>query len=176
MKLYNIMIYYKGEGSTNIYIPELGDTVITEGRPIYLKNASFNVLEAIRSFRNMGIDIKLNVGSLGAFRTVDLGESRNPVNVIKESRPTEKVDAYDIQNVLKSGSKGPIILDEEPIKESLNNIDYDSYVLPGGKFEGKTLLEVDKMGKLKSVYNGFKNRNPEVKEAIEKYYENHISE
>ena len=176
MNLYNIMVYYKGEGTTNIFIPGIGDTVVSEGRPIYLKNANFNVLEAIRSFRNMGIDIKINVDSLGAFRTIDLGESRNPVNVIKESRPVEKVDADDIQNVLKSGSKGPIILDEEPIKESLNTVNYDSFVLPSGKFEGKTLLEVDKMGKLKSVYNGFKNRNQEVKEAIEKYYENHISE
>lgn len=175
MNLYNIMVYYNGEGTTNIFIPGVGDTVIGNGRPIYLKNASFNVLEAIRTFRSMGIDLKINVDSLGAFRTIDLQESRNPVNVLKETRPVEKVDADDIQSVLKAGSQGPIVLDDS-VKESVSTVDYDTYVLPSGKYEGKTLAEVDKEGKLKSVYNGFKTRNPEVKEAIEKYYENHISE
>ena len=175
MDLYNVMVYYNGEGSTNIFVPGVGDTSITNGRPIYFKNASFNVIEALRQFRKMGIDLKINANQLGAFRIIDLAG----VTHIKQLRPVEQVvetgvTQSDITNVLSSGSSGPI--PTIPVEKPKNTVDYSSFVIKSGKFEGQTLAEVDKQGKLKAVYNGFKNKNPEIKEAIEKYYETKISE
>lgn len=168
MNLYNVMIYYKGEGSTNIYIPGLGDTNITYGRPIYLKNASFNVIEALRQFRTMQIDIKINVDGLGAFRTVDLSSNKEPIQRLKPVNEINTVSNDDIKSILSSASNGPI-----PVENKTQ--DYGSYILQSGQYEGKTLKEVDEMGKLKAVYNGFKSRNPEVKAAIEKYYESQVN-
>lgn len=169
MDLQNVMVFYEGEGSTNIYIPGNGDTQITYGRPIYVKNANFNVIEALRQFRKMGINIKIGAGPQGAFRTIDLGLSATVVRPQPVQPRQEVVTNADISSVLSSGTKGPIAL--EPKKEA---IDYGSYVLPSGKFAGKTLKEVDKEGKLKAVYNGYKTRSPEIKEAIEKYYDSQI--
>lgn len=176
MTLYNVMVSYKGEGSTNIFIPGIGDTPITNGRPIYLKNVGFNVIEALRQFRRMQIDLQINAKQEGAFRIIDMSEMVSP---IRQMKPIEKVmetgvSQSDISNVLSSGSNGPIPT-IEPIKEE-NKVDYGSFVITSGKFEGKTLAEVDKQGKLKAVYNGFKSRNKEIKEAIEKYYDSKISE
>lgn len=172
MNLYNVMVYYEGEGSTNIFIPGVGDTSITNGRPLYLKNASFNVVEALRQFRMMMVTIKINAKQEGAFRIIDLLNTVN--NTIINSRPREeKITESDISNVLSSGTSGPIPT-IEPLKTE-ESIDYGKYVLPSGSYEGKTLEEVDKEGKLKAVYNGFKSRNPEVKEAIEKYYESQVN-
>lgn len=172
MNLYNVMVHYEGEGSTNIFIPGLGDTTITYGRPLYLKNASFNVIEALRQFRMMMVTIQINAKQEGAYRIVDLANTVN--NTIIKTRPVEeKVSEGDISAVLSSGTQGPIPT-LEPLKKE-ETTDYGSYVLPSGSYEGKTLAEVDKEGKLKAVYNGFKSRNPEVKEAIEKYYESQVN-
>lgn len=168
MDLQNVMVFYEGEGSTNIYIPGNGDTQITRGKPIYIKNANFNVIEALRTFRKMKINIKIGASSLGAFRTIDLGAQ--PAVVRPQVQPRQEVVTNaDISSVLSAGTKGPITV--EPKKET---VDLGSYVLPSGKFAGKTLKEVDKEGKLKAVYNGYKKRNPEIKEAIEKYYNSQI--
>lgn len=172
MNLYNVMVHYEGEGSTNIFIPGLGDTTITYGRPIYLKNASFNVIEALRQFRMMMVRIDIGAKQVGAYRIIDMSNTVN--NTIVKTRPVEeKVSESDISNVLSSGTQGPIPT-LEPLKTE-ETTDYGKYVLPSGSYEGKTLEEVDKEGKLKSVYNGFKSRNPEVKEAIEKYYESQVN-
>lgn len=173
MNTYNVMVNYEGEGSTNIYIPGLGDTTITYGRPLYLRNASFNVIEALRQFRMMQVDIQINAKQEGAFRIVDL--SNTTMHNVMQNRPVEQkkevIDNNDISTVLSSGSNGPIPT-LEPIKS--NDTDFGSYKLPSGTYEGMTLSEVDKAGKLKSVYNGFKSRNAEVKEAIENYYKTQI--
>lgn len=173
MNLYNVMVHYDGEGSTNIFIPGLGDTTLTYGRPLYLKNAGFNVIEALRQFRMMMVRIDIGAKQVGAYRIIDLS---NTVSAqVRRSVPTEeKVTESDISNVLSSATSGPIPT-LEPLNTKEETTDYGSYVLPSGSFEGKTLAEVDKEGKLKAVYNGFKSRNPEVKEAIEKYYESQIS-
>lgn len=172
MNLYNVMINYKGEGSTNIYIPGLGDTNIVYGRPIYLKNASFNVIEALRQFRVMKIDIQINAKQDGAFRIIDLEVNKTPYAKLKETHQLvkEEVTESDIASVFKAGTSGPIPTPEKP-----KTTDFGSYVLPSGSYEGKTLAEVDKMGKLKAVYNGYKNRNKEIKEAIEKYYGSQVN-
>lgn len=166
MNLYNIMVTYDGEGETNIYVPGIGDTHIVNGRPIYLKNAGFNVVEALRQFRNMKINIKIDANSKGAFKIIDLDNTK-PTQRMTPREEITSVSDTEISNILKAGTSGPIPV--EPKKEE--KVDYGSYKLPSGQFEGQTLTEVDKLGKLKSVYNGFKSRNPEVKEAIEKYYE-----
>lgn len=171
MNLYNVMVTYTGEGETNIYIPGVGDTRITNGRPIYLKGAGFNVIEALRQFRVMQIDLKIGVGQKGAFRIIDLEEITSPIrkpisNVKKEKEPLSNAD---LDSIFKAGTNGPIPVETKEVEEV--KVDYSEYKLPSGQYEGKTLAEVDKEGKLKSVYNGFKSRNPEVKEAIEKYYE-----
>lgn len=165
MNLYNVMVIYEGEGSTNIFIPGVGDTTITYGRPLYIKNASFNVIEALRQFRKMQVNIKINANQLGAFRVIDLGEVTPVRKVLQSNLPKEEnVTTSDINSILKSGSNGPITVEK---KEQTN---YGTFKLPSGSYEGMTLEEVDKLGKLKSVYNGFKSRNKEVKEAIDKYY------
>jgi len=118
--------------------------------------------------------VRIDIGAkqLGAYRIVDLS---NTVSVqVRRSMPTEeKVTESDISNVYSSASNGPIP-ELEPLR-STEETDFGSYVLPSGQYEGKTLAEVDKLGKLKSVYNGFKTRNPEVKEAIEKYYDSQVN-
>jgi hypothetical protein len=161
------MVYYMGEGSTNIFIPKIGDTTITNGRPIYLKNASFNVIEALRTFRSMQIDLKINAKQDGAFRIIDFTEVNDSLKQIAKQNTVakEQVSQEEIDSILKSGSTGPIVLESSKSDSSLGD-----YKLPSGQYEGKTLSEMDKAGKLKAIYSGFKSRNPEVKEAIEKYY------
>ena len=91
----------------------------------------------------------------------------------RKEQKQNNVTQEDIASILSSASNGPIVVEpKEPEQEP--EIDYASYVLPSGSYEGKTLAEVDKEGKLKSVYSGFKSRNPEVKEAIEKYYASQV--
>lgn len=171
MNLYNVMVYYEGEGSTNIFVPGIGDTSITHGRPIYIKNADFNVIEALRQFRKMQINIKINADKLGAFRVIDLSEVHSVSKVLRNNLPKEEsVTESDISAVLKSGTTGPIVLDTKPV----DTTDYGSFVLPSGSYEGKTISEVDKLGKLKSVYNGFKTRNKQVKDAIDNYYKSKV--
>ena len=170
MSLYNVMVYYEGEGSTNIFIPGVGDTGITHGRPLYIKNASFNVIEALRQFRTMQINIKINADQLGAFRVIDLNDVK-PVNAILQNNlpREEKVSDLDISAVLKSGASGPIIIDTPKPADPV--VDYGSYILPSGRNKGKTLKKVDAEGKLKAVYNAIKDRNKEVADMIEKYYD-----
>ena len=165
MNLYNVMVYYKGEGSLNVYIPGLGETSIIYGRPLYLKNAGFKAIEALRQYRSMMVDIKIGASASGAFRIVDLAESHNPYQRQPIQEVKQAVSTNDINSILSSGTSGPI-----PVEKKEEKVDYKSFVLTSGSFEGKTLAEVDKLGKLKSVYNGFKSRNPEVKKAIEEYY------
>lgn len=171
MNLYNVMVLFKGEGYITIFIPGLGDTTINFGKPIYLKNAPFKVIEALRQYRNLHIEFRINASQQGAVRVVDYNELQSPF----QSRPVvqvkqEAVTEAELSSVKSAGTSGPIPV-EKPKQETT---DYGDYVLPSGSYEGKTLKEVDKEGKLKSVYNGFKSRNPEVKEAIEKYYESQI--
>ena len=168
MNTYNVMINYEGDGSTNIFIPQVGDTVVTNGRQLYIKNAPFNVIEALRQYREMMISIQLNAKQKGAFRVIDFSEIQ-PIKRLINERPEVTHEVPDISSVLSSGQNGPIPT-IEPIKEQ----DYGAYVLKSGSYEGKSLREVDELGKLKQVYNGFKSRNPEVKEAIEKYYQSQV--
>lgn len=169
MNLYNVMVFYEGEGSTNIYIPGNGDTTITNGKPIYIKNATMNVIEALRTFRKMKINIQIGAKATHAFRTIDLGAQPTVVRPQQVQVTKEQVTNADITSILSAATSGPIVVDKP------KTVDYGSYVLPSGKFAGKTLKEVDKEGKLKAVYSGYKKRSPEIKEAIEKYYGSQIS-
>ena len=174
MNLYNVMVSYDGEGSTNIYIPGLGDTNIVHGRPIYLKNASFNVIEALRQFRKMHINIQIGAKGLGAFRTIDLqANTKQAVRQLTPAKDIDNVSEADIKSILSSASNGPIVIEDQKPKAE-PTVDYGDYKIPSGQYEGKTLKEVDSMGKLKYVYSGFKSRNPEVKDAIDKYYESQM--
>ena len=112
------------------------------------------------------IDFKIGAKQDGAYRVIDFAELDAPVMVHRPAVQKETVSNADISSILSAGQSGPIILESTEKKN-----DYSQYKLPSGSFEGKTLAEVDKEGKLKAVYNGFKTRNLEVKEAIEKYYE-----
>lgn len=170
MDLYNVMVYYKGEGSTNIYLPCAGDTNIISGRPLYLRNCTYSVIEALRQFRDMMIDFKIGAKQDGAYRIIDFEDLDIPIRSPKNkvSSKKEAVSESEISSIISSGQSGPIAIEQS------STINYSEYKLPSGQFEGKTLAEVDKEGKLKAVYNGFKSRNPEVKEAIEKYYDSII--
>ena len=176
MNLYNLMVLFKGEGYITIYIPGIGDTTINYGKPIYLKNAPFKVIEALRQCRNLHIEFRINASQTGAVRIIDFNELQSPFQarpIIQQKQ--EAVTQAEISSVRSAGTSGPIPVEEVVISEKDDsNIDYSKYTLPSGSFEGKTLAEVDKEGKLKAVYNGFKSRNPEVKLAIEKYYESQL--
>lgn len=178
MNLYNVMVYYNGEGTTNIFLPVVGDVNLVNGRPLYLKNCGFNVIEALRQFRMMMVDFKIGAKQDGAYRIIDYNDLDVPVRTNRRV-VKEKVSNADISSVLSAGTNGPIVLNENELPQTEESeptvepesTDYSQYTLKSGKYAGKTLAEVDKEGKLESVYNGFKLRNPEVKEAIEKYYE-----
>ena len=191
MDSYNAMIYFTGEGYINVFLPKVGETVIYAGRPVYLKNMSFDVLNSIRSLRPLRIDLKITNSSKGAYQTIDFSSYTNLKEQIKNtviSQPKlAPVSDEELSSIFSKGTKGPIPLDEgkltttdgpaitidmsdKPIEGPVNiyTVNPGDYIVDSGTHFGKTIQQVFEEGKLDAVYK--RTKNQKLKTAIEEYY------
>lgn len=195
MKTYSLMVFYDGFGSVDLYLPRKGNVKLFDNKPLFIKNAAIDVVEALREYRPLKVRFKITNKVDGAFKVIDYA-SISPVQGLRSqmqivSSP-EPLSNGDISNILKKGSNGPIsengnssisqsttpvsISQQGETGENNNdNINYADYIVTTGRYEGKTLKEIDEMGKLKAIYNGVKLK-PEhpTKIAIENYYKQKI--
>lgn len=188
MDSYNAMIYFTGEGYINVFLPKVGETVIYAGRPIYLKNMSFDVLNSIRSLRPLRIDLKITNSSKGAYQTIDFSSYTNLKEQIKNTVTSQPklapVSNEELSSIFSKGTKGPIPLEEcksnttdntELLKDTSNKPNQEQntvnpgyYIVDSGTHFGKTIQQVFEEGKLDAVYK--RTKNQKLKTAIEEYY------
>ena len=88
---YNILITYDGDGDFKFRIRKIGDVTITRTQPIYIYNATMDVINDMRQLRKTKPQL------------IDLYKNR-----------VTEVTNEDISNIIKGGSAGPI--EEEPVK------------------------------------------------------------
>lgn len=100
MNLYNVLITYSGEGAFKFYIAGIGEVEITSWRPIFLYNASVQVINDLRLLRRSLINIKLNGSPEGAYKIFDLANIKNKVDRNANSA-SQKPNIEEIKNELR---------------------------------------------------------------------------
>ena len=117
MNLYNVLITYSGEGAFKFYIAGIGEVEITSYRPIFLYNASVQVINDLRLLRRSLITIKINGSPEGAYKIFDLANIRSKVDRNAGSI-SQKPNIEEIKNELKEEIKEDVRKEvEEELKK-----------------------------------------------------------
>lgn len=113
---YNILITYDGDGDFKFRIRKIGDVTITRTQPIYIYNATMDVINDMRQLKRMLVNTTIGAKPTGAYKIYNYDEylAVTSGSVRPEVKRVTEVTNEDISNILKGGSAGPI--EEEPVK------------------------------------------------------------
>lgn len=113
---YNILINYKGDGDFKFIIKRIGEVTITKQRPIYIYNATVEVINDLRTLRRLLLEVTIGAKPTGAYKVYDYNDYTDMPKAFVGRKPnlknTEPMSNSDISAILKGGSKV-----EEPIIE-----------------------------------------------------------
>lgn len=123
MNLYNVLITYSGEGAFKFYISGIGEVEITSWRPIFLYNASVQVINDLRLLKRSLISIKINGSPDGAYKVFDLLNIRSKVDR-KSEVVSQEPNLEEIKNELRNEIK------EDIRKEVEAELNKDADILP----------------------------------------------
>lgn len=118
---YNVLIKYLGDGEFKFSIRKIGEVSISKDRPVYLYNATVDIVNSLRALRRMLIEITIGGKPTGAYKIYNLDDYNrenamyNDRRIVVDRRGVEAVSNNDISNILKSGSNGPIEIEEDKI-------------------------------------------------------------
>jgi len=117
MNLYNVLITYSGEGAFKFYIAGIGEVEITSYRPIFLYNASVQVINDLRMLKRSLVNIKINGSPEGAYKIFDLANIRSKVDRNAGSI-SQKPNIEEIKNELRDEIKEDVKREvEEELKK-----------------------------------------------------------
>ena len=113
---YNILITYDGDGDFKFRIRKIGDVTITRTQPIYIYNATMDVINDMRQLKRMLVNTTIGAKPTGAYKISNYDEylAVTSGSVRPEVKRVTEVTNEDISNILKGRSAGPI--EEEPVK------------------------------------------------------------
>ena len=100
MNLYNVLVTYAGEGAFKFYISGIGEVEITSWRPIFLYNASVQVINDLRLLKRSLINIKINGSPEGAYKIFDLASIKSKLNR-KSDVISQEPNIEEIKNELR---------------------------------------------------------------------------
>ena len=140
MNLYNVLITYAGEGAFKFYLAGIGEVEITPWRPIFLYNASVQVINDLRLLKRSLVNIKINGSPEGAYKIFDMQSIKGKTDRTTESI-SQKPNIEDIKEEIKNeiredvkkeveeelkreakGNKEPEVKKETPKKASKKNV------------------------------------------------------
>ena len=73
MSTYNVRLSFKGEGELIATLPIIGQFSIWEGRDIYLRGATMEIIETLRQYRSMQLEHTIGGELRGCYRVIDVG-------------------------------------------------------------------------------------------------------
>lgn len=105
MNKYNVFITYSGEGSFKFTVSKLGELEITAGKPIYVYNASVQLINDLRQLRRNLINVKINATPEGAFKIYDLDNFEGKTQSVREVvRVVAKEETKELESIPESGN------------------------------------------------------------------------
>ena len=118
---YNVLVNYLGDGEFKFSVKRIGEVSISKERPVFIYNADVEVINSLRTLKRMLIDITIGGKPTGAYKVFNLDDFNkerdmyNDRRVVMDRRGVETVSNNDISSILKSGSNGPIEIEEDKI-------------------------------------------------------------
>lgn len=113
---YNILIKYRGDGDFKFMVKRIGEVYISKTKPVYIYNATVEVINDLRSLKRLLIDVIIGAKPTGAYKVYDYNDYTDMPRAMVGRKPnlreTEPMSNSDISAILKGGSRV-----EEPIKE-----------------------------------------------------------
>ena len=110
---YNIMISYAGDGDFKFNVRRIGEILISRGKPVYIYNVTFDVINDLRTFKRLLLNVNIGAKPNGAFRIYDYDNYTNMPKAVVGVKPNvvekEPVSESEISSILKGGSVAPII-------------------------------------------------------------------
>lgn len=73
MSTFNARLSFKGEGELTVTLPVIGQISIWNGRDIYLRGATTEIIETLRQYRSMQLEHTLNGEIRGCYRIIEVG-------------------------------------------------------------------------------------------------------
>lgn len=73
MSTFNARLSFKGEGELTVTLPVIGQISIWNGRDIYLRGATTEIIETLRQYRSMQLEHTLNGEIRGCYRVIEVG-------------------------------------------------------------------------------------------------------
>ena len=73
MSTFNVRLSFKGEGELTVTLPVIGQISIWNGRDIYLRGATTEIIETLRQYRSMQLEHTLNGEIRGCYRVIEVG-------------------------------------------------------------------------------------------------------
>ena len=172
MERYNIRISFKGEDSLKFVLGVVGEIIIYAGRDIYVKGVSANLIENLRSLKQLGLEIVIGGKADGCYKTYDMTKYV-PRTLRPEVPVQDKVSTADVKDIIsQTSAEISEDIDDEEDEESLNESEdevesLEDYVITteGSSAEGKSLKELTE----RSLKGLLRYLNDEDKEKVEQY-------
>ena len=122
--LYNVKIFFKGEGGFTFTLPGYGELTVYNGKDVYIKGLSVSGVELLRQLRPLLLEHTLNAKADGCYKVIDLTSGNNSsldmfLQANVKSEPAVKSVADLKSDLIKT--TGPII-EEEPVVVESNAI------------------------------------------------------
>ena len=118
MSTFNARLSFKGEGELTVTLPVIGQISIWNGRDIFLKGATQEIIETLRQYRSMMLEHTLNGEAKGCYRVIEVNAiDRIPQNQFRAvaAPRTEHISALKAQ-MMKANELTKF--DEEIISEA----------------------------------------------------------
>lgn len=150
MERYNIRISFKGDSSLKFNLGVIGEVIIYAGRDIYVQNISANLIESLRSLKQLGLDITIGGKSDGCYKTYDILKYV-PRTLRPELPRTNKVSRADVRAILENTQEPDTVESIENLEEQVQEIESNSKKLEDYIITTETSSAVGKQLKELSV-------------------------
>lgn len=168
MEKHNMLVTFQGYGSFEVVMPRYGNLRLEQGKVYYIVNAGVEVLEFLRSLYPMFVRVNVDPTKVDkADAIIDYDKLRAKTKV--EANEKVNLSAEIAQPVVTSGLlqvEGEVIPPEGTLTVTETVNDPAKFVWRKGKNKGKTVAELDKLGKLTAV---LRTATDEEKAVIEAY-------
>lgn len=163
MERYNIRISFKGEDSLKFVLGVVGEIIIYAGRDIYVKGVSANLIENLRSLKQLGLEIVIGGKADGCYKTYDMTKYV-PRTLRPEVPVQDKVSTADVKDII-SQTSAEVSEDIDDEEDEVENLEDYVITTEGSSAEGKSLKELTE----RSLKGLLRYLNDEDKEKVEQY-------
>lgn len=122
MSTYNVRLNYTGDGELTFHLTKLGELQIYAGRDMYIKNATKEMIEQLRQYRQIGLQHSMSADIKGCYSVIDAdtAENRGSISSYKMGQMLKLYDANKRNSV--SSLKADLLKDNNfiPVEEAGN--------------------------------------------------------